>query len=69
MAPTPTYRLADLQLSGGLEEYVRSRRVAGRSWRRIALDLLDDIDLDVTHETLRSWFPEDPADDGSQGAA
>ena len=69
MAPTPTYRLADLQIDGGIEAYVRGKRQAGRSWRRIALDLLDDIDLDVTHETLRSWFPEDPAEDGPEAAA
>lgn len=69
MAPTPTYRLADLLLDDGIDEYVASRRREGRSWRRIALDLLEDINLDVTHETLRSWFPEDPASTDPGAAA
>ncbi len=55
---TATQRLADHMLGGGLQEYVTSRRVKGASWRRISLDLRDDIGVDVTHETLRSWYPD-----------
>lgn len=50
--------LADHLLPGGLADFVTSRRDAGKSWRRIALELRDATGtvVDVTHETLRSWF-------------
>lgn len=55
-------RLADHLLGEeqGLEHFVRSRRDAGRSWRLIARDLHEatDGEVDVTFETLRSWFPD-----------
>lgn len=53
--------LADHLLPGGLEEFVMSRRIAGKSWRRIALDLRDATKtvVDVTHQTVKNWFPED----------
>jgi hypothetical protein len=58
---TTLRRLADTLLGeGGLEEYVRTRRLAGRSWRKITLDLRDDIQVDVTYVTLRSWFSDEP---------
>lgn len=55
---TATAKLADHLLPGGLTKYVADRRSAGRSWRRIALDIRDDTgqQIDVTHEALRSWF-------------
>ena len=56
---SPTRRLADHLLDGKLDEYVRSRRAEGMAWRLIARDLWADIGVDVTYETLRSWFPED----------
>lgn len=61
MAETPTRRLADLLLKGTLDEFVTSRRATGRSWRLIARDLREATDgqLDVTYETLRSWFPQE----------
>lgn len=54
--------LADHLLPDGLEEFVTSRRAAGQSWRRIALELRDATGtvIDVTHETLRSWFTREP---------
>ena len=55
-------------LRGKLEDYVTGRRAKGHSWRRISLNLRDDIGVDVTHETLRSWYP-DGADTASAGAA
>jgi hypothetical protein len=60
---TPTRRLADLLLEGGLEHFVRSRRAEDRSWRLIARDIWEASDgqVDVTHETLRSWFPDEVA--------
>lgn len=60
---TPTQHLADVLLAeyGGLAAYVNDRRAKGASWRRIALDLRDltDARIDITHETLRTWFPDD----------
>lgn len=60
MRQTPTSLLAD-QLLGGLEEFVLSRRAAGMSWRRIAIAIYDATDrkLMPTHESIRSWFPDD----------
>lgn len=55
---TPKRRLLEL-LTGDLTAYVDSRRAAGKSWRQISLDIRDDYDLDITHETLRSWYPDD----------
>jgi len=59
--PSATYRLADHLLHGQLEAYVRERREAGKSWRRIALNLRDEVGVDVAHETLRNWFGADSA--------
>lgn len=64
MDRSPTYLLADTLLDDGIESFVRARRSEGASWRRIALDLWEATDrkVEVTHETLRSWFPgEEPA--------
>lgn len=64
MAPvqTPNHRLADILLgdSGPLEDFVRDRRATGRAWRLIARDLYEatQSEVDLTHETLRSWFPD-----------
>jgi len=58
---TTTRRLADVLLGGGLDEYVTQRRDAGKSWRRITLDLRDDIGIDITHNTLRAWYPDLPS--------
>jgi hypothetical protein len=58
-AQTATQRLADHLLGGGLEEFVRSRRPS-RSWRLIARDLYEAIDLDVTHVTIAGWYPDPP---------
>ena len=54
---TATRRLLDTLLDGKLDEYVTERREAGRAWRRIALDLLNDVQVDVTDKTLMSWYP------------
>lgn len=60
-----THRLADILLGddGPLEEFVRSRRNGSprRAWRLIERDLLDATDrqIDISFETLRTWFPDD----------
>lgn len=60
---TDRRRLLDLLLgeAGPLDEFVRSRREAGRSWRLVARDLYDATGEDVTYETLRSWFHRERA--------
>jgi hypothetical protein len=57
---TPTRRLADLLLGGSLDEFVLTRRREGRSWRLISRDIWETTDgeLDITYETLRSWFAD-----------
>lgn len=67
---SPTYRLADILLKGRLADYVHDARGAGKSWRRIAIDLRDltNTEIDVTHETLRSWFPDEPDDENGEAA-
>ena len=66
---TATRRLADTLLDGNLDAYVNERWQAGRSWRRIAQDLLHDIQVDITDKTLRSWYPQLRADAGDEEAA
>ena len=68
---TPTYLLADYLLPGGLEEFVKTRRATGMSWRRIALDIRDATDrqIDVTYELLRRWFKDDDPANGGEEAA
>lgn len=58
---TPTARLADHLLPGGLETFVRTRRAAGMSWRRITLEIRDVTDraIDVTHQALYHWFDDE----------
>lgn len=60
--PTIAHQLADELLGpdGPLEHFVAERRSQRRSWRLIARDLYEATDrrVDVTYETLRSWFPD-----------
>lgn len=69
---TPTHRLADHLLGdrGPLEDFVRSRRADGRSWRLIARDLYEATDrgVDLTYQTLWTWFP-DSAEELDQASA
>ena len=60
MTQTTLHTAADRLLgdAGPLEDLVADRRNQGVSWRKIAAELRDLTGIDVTHETLRSWFPE-----------
>ena len=60
MTQTTLHAAADRLLgdAGPLEELVADRRNHGVSWRKIAAELRDLTGIDVTHETLRSWFAE-----------
>jgi hypothetical protein len=57
MPPTPTRRLADLLIDGGVDQFIASARARNASWRSIALDLRDlsDGQINVTPETIRNW--------------
>ena len=59
---TPTRRLADLLLDGGLDDFVLSRRSENVAWRRIERDLFlaTDGQVDISFETLRQWYGETP---------
>jgi hypothetical protein len=61
---TPTHHLADLLLGGDgeLERFVRSRRADGKSWRIVERELYEEHDLDITHVSLRTWFPDKPSE-------
>ena len=58
---TPTARLAENILGEPLERFVRTRRDQGRAWRLLARDLYEATNqqIDVTYETLRTWFPDE----------
>lgn len=59
--PTPTARLADHILGEPVADFIRARRAEGRSWRMVERDLREATDgqIDVTYETLRTWFPDE----------
>jgi hypothetical protein len=64
-SPTVSHLYADLILGGdgALERFVRSRRRDGLSWRLVERDLFQQTSgaVDLTFETLRSWFPDEAA--------
>lgn len=51
-------RLIDTLLQGGLDELVADMRGRDCSWRQISLEIRDRVSVDVSHETLRKWYPE-----------
>lgn len=53
---TAKRKLADIQLPGGIDAFVLSRRLDGKSWRTISLDIRDAIDLDIHESTLGGWY-------------
>lgn len=63
MPATPSQKLATLLLGTDLEAFVRERRADGTSWRHIARAIYEATngEVDVTHETLRVWYPDDEA--------
>lgn len=64
---TPTQRLAGHLLGRPLAEFVAEQRRGGRSWRLVARDVLEatEGEIDVTGETLRGWYPEQPVEAAS----
>lgn len=59
-APTPTARLAEHILGESVVDFIQARRAEGHAWRIVARDLYEATDgqIDVTYETLRSWYPD-----------
>lgn len=57
---TPLQLLLDERLGGDghLEQLVRDKRKTKTPWRFIAREVHEATGYDVTHEALRSWFPD-----------
>lgn len=60
MEHTPTQKLASMLLGRPVDEWIRSRRTAGRSWRLVSRDLYEATNgqIDVTHEAIRRWVAD-----------
>jgi hypothetical protein len=56
--PSRTYQLIEERLDGTLAEFVRNRRQPSTSWRNLAAEIHTLTGVDVSYETLRSWFAE-----------
>jgi hypothetical protein len=56
---TATRRLLDLLLDGHLESFIQERRDQQVPWRLIAREVYERTGVDITAETLRSWFGQD----------
>lgn len=65
------WKHANLVVPGGLDDFVLTRRTAGLGWRLIARELwvTTDGEVDLTHETLRRWYPDDANGDDATEAA
>lgn len=54
-----TYQLIEERLDGTtLADYIRSRRPAPATWRQLAAEIKEKTGVNVSYETLRSWFGE-----------
>ena len=60
MTANATQQLAAIILGRSLAEYVAAKRSEGLGWRRLAAALDADTAgrVQVSYETLRSWFGE-----------
>ena len=57
--PTPLYLLAEERLGEPLANFVLQRR-PDLAWRRIAMEIYERTGVDITYETLRTWFLPTP---------
>ncbi len=57
MSSTPSrlYRQIERRLDGTLADFVAARR-PHESWRRIAADIEEATGVEVSFESLRTWF-------------
>lgn len=54
---SPLYRLIDQKLDGTLAEFVAARRPE-TSWRDIADEITRKTSVEVSFESLRTWFAD-----------
>jgi hypothetical protein len=66
--PSPTYLLIEQRLGKPLADFIGERR-PHTAWRRIAMEILKRTDVDVTYETLRTWFSADESSPERETAA
>ena len=59
MRQTPLSQLLAVRLGADLREHVVGQRATGADWRTIATELTATTGVDVSHETLRSWFADE----------
>lgn len=57
--------MADRLLDGRLDEVVTTLRQQGMSWSGISKHLLVEHGVDVTDQTLRNWYGEEPTEASS----
>jgi hypothetical protein len=55
--PSRLYRLIEERLDGTLTEFVASRRPAA-SWKAMAAELTTTTGVEVSWESLRTWFAD-----------
>lgn len=69
-ATTVQRQLVNDRLDGNLDGLVAGLRLGGWGWRKIAAEVTKRTGVQVSHETLRGWFPDDrrPADDAAVSA-
>jgi hypothetical protein len=56
---TPMRELIEGRLDGPLADFVAAHRSSGTAWRRIAMEVWRTTGVDVSSETLRTWFGTD----------
>ncbi len=58
--PTPSRRLADHLIPGGLDAFVRDRRNEGMSNRNLTVAIYSATggQVDISETTLRTWYPQ-----------
>lgn len=64
-----TYQLIEERLDGTLADYIRNRRPPQATWRQLAAEIHDLTGVDVSYETLRTWFSERDAERTESGSA
>jgi hypothetical protein len=55
--PSRLYRLIEERLDGTLAEYVAARRPTA-SWKTMAAELTETTGIEVSWESLRTWFAD-----------
>lgn len=55
---TPQQTLIEIRIGGDLAGFVARQRSEGRAWRPIATEISAKARIQVSHETLRKWYPD-----------